>query len=187
MSARTLRTSLLNTFAHLNLHGASFAEGDIVLDDPYGTLFTELCERGFKLPGIWWEITLTQPLECLCSCLACTVRNERREAVRFRRHADAFVIFRLQKDTFYSMDGMLETMRIALWGAPPTGEGCTGGYRSSDAARYETASRHLDEALHAAYKTTSELSVYNRKYRLGNELYTPIECWTRSLTQSSGY
>jgi hypothetical protein len=181
MSTRSIRTRTLNVFAHLSAHKASFAEGDFVVDDADGSLFKELCEQGLKMPSsLWWEIALdpSQPLQLLCSCCACAARNDKKEAVRFRSHHDAFVVFRLVQHSIYCSSGFMEAMRLSLWGLPATGGDCAGGFRSSDADQYNTRSKIIDEALHATYKTTKDLSFYNRKHRLSNELYLPNVCWT---------
>ena len=181
MSKRSLRTSVLNAFAHLSAHEASFAEGDLVVDDTDGSLFKELCEQGASLPGrsMWWEIALPEPpLAFLCPCFACGVRNDTKAAVRFRRHHESFVVFRLMNHSVFSSDGLMEHLRLSLWGEPRTGDGCTGGYRSTDAERYDTRSKLIDEALHTQYNTMDSLRLYNRTHRISNELYLPKPCWT---------
>jgi hypothetical protein len=188
MMNRSLRTNILNVFAHLSSSNASFAEGDFVVDDQDGSLYTSLCEQGASLPGtsLWYEIALpSPPLEFLCSCLACDMRGDTKSAIRFRKHHDEFVVFRLMKHSTYTTNGIMEHLRISLWGLPPTGEGCIGGYRSTDAERYDTRSRLIDEALHARYKTAEELRLYNRKHRISNELYLPKPCWTDQPTSES--
>ena len=181
MATRSVRTCILNAFAHLSTHEASFAEGDLVVDDEDGSLFKSLCEQGSSLPGrsLWWEIALPDPPLCfLCPCFACGVRNDVKQAVRFRKHQDAFVMFRLMTFSVFSTDGFLEHLRLSMWGQPRTGEGCTGGFRSTDAERYNTRSKIIDEALHAEYNTTASLSLYNQTHRVSNELYLPKPCWT---------
>jgi len=187
MSKRSLRTCILNLFAHLSVREASFAEGDLVVDDEDGALFKDLCEQGASLPGgnLWWEIALPDPpLAFLCPCFACSVRTDVKRAVRFRRHHDAFVVIRLMTHSVFSSDGFLEHLRLSLWGLPPTGEGCTGGYRSADAERYDTRSKLIDEALHTQYKTMELLKVYNKNHRISNELYLPKPCWTEDAAST---
>jgi hypothetical protein len=181
MSHRSLRTSLLNAFAHLSAREASFTEGDLVVDDQDGSLFKELCEQGAALPSraMWWELALpAPPLAFLCPCFACGVRNDTKQAVRFRQHHDSYVVIRLMQHSVFTSNGMMEHARLALWGAPPTADGCTGGYRSTDAERYDTRSKLIDEALHTKYNTMEDLRQYNRNHRICNELYLPKPCWT---------
>lgn len=123
MASRSIRTRLLGVFAQLSRANSSFAEGDLVCDDESGELYAELVAGGFKVSRLWWEITLNAPLRLLCPCATCVACDDAKEAVRFRQHANRFVVFRLVSDPFLTMDGFLEVARLAFWGKPHTGNG----------------------------------------------------------------
>ena len=183
MSPPALRTRLLNVFAHLAAADVSFAEGDLVIDDPDSEIFNDLYAHGMSVTKGWCELTLPTPLSLLCPCLACSVRADSKSALRFRKHGD-YVLLRLLKDPWYTLDGAMELGRLALWGDPKTGEGCTGGWRSVDEPTYTRETLQRDEALHAKHKTLESLRLYNRKFRVGNELYAPFPLWIKDAVKT---
>ena len=184
MPPPALRTRLLSLFAHLAAANSSFAEGDLVMDDADATIFDDLCGLGMRMSRGWWEITLSEPLTFLCPCATCSARGEYKSALRFRRHGD-YIVLRLLKDPWYTVEGGMELARLTLWGEPRTGEGCAGGWRSIDAPSYLPESILLDEALHRNSQSIDSLKHYNRKFRLGNELYAPLRLWNTDAVKTS--
>ena len=176
MSPTALRTRLLNLFTHLSATRSSFAEGDLVLDDPGAAIFHELCDNGMQISRTWWELTLSEPLTLLCPCLACTVRADYKSALRFRQHGE-YVMLRLLKDPWHTLEGGMELARLALWGEPRIGLGCVGGWRSSESREYQNLCRH-DMGMHEKAQTTDKWRLYSKTLRTGNELYVPACFWS---------
>lgn len=173
----TVRAKLLNLYAHLSKHGASFADGDIAVDDTDGAIFEQLCVLGASVSGTWWEMTLVEPLTALCPCVVCTARGDYKSALLFRRH-QGFLLIRLVRNPWYTLEGGLEKLRQLLGGHTPYSAGCSGGWRSSELLNYEQRSMRQDIEMHRSVGTAERLRTYNTTYRLGNEVYVPLLFWT---------
>jgi len=172
---KSINTLLLEIFSKLCLHKRSFSVGALAFLDTNDEMFDQLVSTASTVLGGFYDCELSVPLDNQCNCTACEFAATTKRAIRFKKNGD-YLLVKLVEHPFLSTNGVMEYMRLSLWGDEATIHNCAARHYSlcpyelyeRDLETYHTILPKSDVAI-----SLKEFAEYNKKSRVGSEFFVP--------------